>query len=131
MLGAEGLALPVRLTDVLEALEVLASDTAGLSGPRSVKGWTLDPARLTLIDTDQKTISLTDTEARLLACLFDAQGRDVARDVLLQRVWGYRPGLDTHTLETHIYRLRKKIEADPADPRRIVTSEDGYHFAFA
>ena len=74
-------------------------------------------------------ITLTDTEARLLACLFDARGGDVNRDELLQRVWGYRPGLETHTLETHIYRLRKKIEVDPATPTRIITSGDGYRFA--
>lgn len=127
----ETLALPARLPDVLEALEVLASNTSGLSGPRAHMGWTLDPARLTLRQGDAQTISLTDTEARLLACLFDAEGRDVTRDALLQRVWGYRPGLDTHTLETHIYRLRKKLEADPANPSRIITTDDGYHFAFA
>ena len=127
--GARVLTLPARLAEVLEALEVLATSMAGLSGPRSHKGWTLDPARLVARHGDERTISLTDTEARLLACLFDAQGAQVTREALLQRVWGYRPGLDTHTLETHIYRLRKKIEADPADPRIIVTTPDGYHFA--
>lgn len=123
------LSLPTRLADVLEALEVLATRMAGLSGPRSYRDWTLDPARLVVRQGDARTIVLTDTEARLLACLFDAQGSEVRREELLQRVWGYRPGLDTHTLETHIYRLRKKIEADPAMPSVIVTTRDGYHFA--
>jgi hypothetical protein len=126
--GAQVLAIPVRMVDVLEALEVLATSTSGLSAPRSYKDWTLDPGRLVARQADTRTITLTDTEARLLACLFDAQGAEVQREDLLQRVWGYRPGLDTHTLETHIYRLRKKIEADPGDPRIIVTTGDGYHF---
>jgi len=113
---------------VLGVLDVLAPSTSGLSAPRSYKDWTLDPGRLVARQADTRTITLTDTEARLLACLFDAQGAEVQREDLLQRVWGYRPGLDTHTLETHIYRLRKKIEADPGDPRIIVTTGDGYHF---
>lgn len=126
--GAQVLAIPARMVDVLEALEVLATSTSGLSAPRSYKDWTLDPGRLVARQADTRTITLTDTEARLLACLFDAQGAEVQREDLLQRVWGYRPGLDTHTLETHIYRLRKKIESDPTDPRIIVTTADGYHF---
>lgn len=123
------LAVPARLADVLEALETLATRMAGLSGPRSYRDWMLDPARLVVQQGDTRMISLTDTEARLLACLFDAQGAEVTREELLQRVWGYRPGLDTHTLETHIYRLRRKIESDPGLPRVIVTTRDGYHFA--
>jgi len=126
--GARVVPMPARVADILEALEAVASERAGFTTPRTYKGWALDPARLTFRTPQESVVTLTDTEARLLACLLDAAGEDVERDVLLQRVWGYRPGLETHTLETHIYRLRKKIEADPANPSRIVTSGDGYKF---
>jgi hypothetical protein len=126
---SRSLSVPARLSEILEALEMLVSATSGLDTPRDYKGWHLDPARLVLRAPDETSRSLTDTEARLLACLFDAQGAEIGRDVLLQRVWGYRPGLDTHTLETHVYRLRKKIEADPANPAIVLTTDTGYRLA--
>jgi hypothetical protein len=125
-LGPGGVAIPAALSDIFSALEQAADAAAGLSGARHYGAWMLDPARLVLRLADERTIGLTDTEARLLACLMDASGAEVTRDVLLQRVWGYRPGLDTHTLETHIYRLRKKIEADPGSPSFVLTTESGY-----
>lgn len=130
-LGEEARVLqtPARLSDVLEAIETLVNISVGLDTPRKFAGWYLDPARLVLRTPEERAIQLTDTEARLLACLFDAQGENVTRDTLLQRVWGYRPGLDTHTPETHIYRLRRKIETDPAAPSVILTTADGYRFA--
>lgn len=70
-------------------------------------------------------IILTDTEKRLLLVLA-AAGEALSREALLEKVWGYRPGVDTHTVETHIYRLRKKIEADTARPAYILTVADGY-----
>lgn len=126
---AHCLPIPVKLSEVLEAIEAMVNASVGLDTPRKFAGWFLDPARLILRTPDEKAVPLTDTEARLLACLFDAKGENVTRDTLLQRVWGYRPGLDTHTPETHIYRLRRKIEADPAVPSVIVTTADGYRFA--
>jgi DNA-binding response OmpR family regulator len=55
--------------------------------------------------------------------------RAVSREVLLGEVWGYNAGVTTHTLETHIYRLRQKIELAPGDARLIVTEPDGYRLA--
>ncbi|NBX66474.1 MAG: winged helix family transcriptional regulator [Proteobacteria bacterium] len=126
---AHVLPLPARLHDIFDALETIAQETTNLSGPRAHGGWVLDYGRLTLRDPDGQAISLTDTEARLLAMLFDAGGVELDKEALLQRVWGYRPGLDTHTLETHIYRLRQKIEPNPTSPRFLMTTEAGYRLA--
>lgn len=62
----------------------------------------------------------------MLRILHEHTDRSVSREVLLDRVWGYVDGVETHTLETHIYRLRQKIEDDPAMPRILLTTEAGY-----
>lgn len=73
-----------------------------------------------------EAITLTEKERDLMLCLANAGGDAVARETLHRDVWGYKTELDTHTLETHIYRLRRKIEPDPALPSIILTEEDGY-----
>ena len=73
-----------------------------------------------------KIIRLTEKERDILLTLFNAADRSVSREALLQTVWGYVEGLETHTLETHIYRLRQKIETDPSEPKIVLTTEDGY-----
>jgi DNA-binding response OmpR family regulator len=74
----------------------------------------------------KKKVRLTDKEASILKYLFRAGDRPVARDVLLNEVWGYNAGVTTHTLETHIYRLRQKIEKDPASAAILITDRGGY-----
>lgn len=69
---------------------------------------------------------LTTKENALLKCLCRAAGMIVSRSRLLQKVWGYDEGLETHTLETHIYRLRQKIETDSSDPQILTTERGGY-----
>jgi DNA-binding response OmpR family regulator len=76
-------------------------------------------------------VRLTEKEAAILARLQRANGAAVSKADLLSEVWGFRPKVSTRTLETHIHRLRRKIEADPARPRRIVTSPGGYRLASA
>jgi DNA-binding response OmpR family regulator len=73
---------------------------------------------------------LTDKESAVLHFLCRAKNRLVDRETLLAEVWGYRDGVDTHTLETHIYRLRRKIEEDPGNPRLLVTEGNGYRLYF-
>jgi DNA-binding response OmpR family regulator len=74
----------------------------------------------------QRRVRLTDKEAGLLKFLHRANSAGVTRQVLLDQIWGYNANVTTHTLETHIYRLRQKIELDPSSPRLLVTSPGGY-----
>ena len=83
------------------------------------------PADYTL-KKDEEVIRLTEKEAALLEILVKSNGQGVSRDHLLRHVWRYAPDVETHTLETHIYRLRQKIEDDPANPTIVVTDGDGY-----
>ena len=78
-----------------------------------------DPAR-------NRKIRLTDKETAILKFLYRAGGKPVARQVLLNEVWGYNAAVTTHTLETHVYRLRQKIEADPSNARLLLTEGGGY-----
>ncbi|MDE8350066.1 MAG: response regulator transcription factor [Acidocella sp.] len=73
-----------------------------------------------------KRIRLTDKEAAILKFLYRAEGKAVGRQVLLNEVWGYNAAVTTHTLETHVYRLRQKIEPDPASAKLLLTEGGGY-----
>ena len=90
--------------------------------------YTFQPANKLLLDkeNDNKKVRLTDKEAAILKYLFRTSDRVVGRDVLLDEVWGYNAGVTTHTLETHVYRLRQKIERDPSNARILVTEAGGY-----
>jgi len=84
------------------------------------------PSMKMLITGDDKKVRLTEKETNILKFLYRAGESVVARDVLLHEVWGYNAGVTTHTLETHIYRLRQKIEPDPTQVRLLVTESGGY-----
>ncbi|WP_370211790.1 response regulator transcription factor [Roseovarius sp.] len=88
--------------------------------------YTFRPAVKMLVDEDDRKIRLTEKEPNILTFLYRAPDGVVARDVLLHEVWGYNAGVTTHTLETHIYRLRQKIEPDPSNARLLVTESGGY-----
>jgi DNA-binding response OmpR family regulator len=88
--------------------------------------YTFKPAMKLLLDEKEKKIRLTEKETNILKYLYRANNAVVARDVLLHEVWGYNAGVTTHTLETHIYRLRQKIEPDPSNARLLVTEQGGY-----
>lgn len=88
--------------------------------------YTFKPAVKMLVTEDDRKIRLTEKETNILKFLYRAADGVVARDVLLHEVWGYNAGVTTHTLETHIYRLRQKIELDPSNARLLVTDSGGY-----
>jgi hypothetical protein len=74
-------------------------------------------------------LKLTEKETAILARLARAHGAAVSREALLRDVWGYGPNMSTRTLETHIHRLRRKLEPSPERPRWIKTEGDGYRLA--
>jgi DNA-binding response OmpR family regulator len=88
--------------------------------------YTFKPAAKMLIRGDNRKVRLTEKETNILKFLYRAGERVVGREILLHEVWGYNAGVTTHTLETHIYRLRQKIEADPSQAQILVTETGGY-----
>jgi DNA-binding response OmpR family regulator len=88
--------------------------------------YTFKPAMKMLITEDDKKIRLTEKETNILKFLYRSTDGVVPRDILLHEVWGYNAGVTTHTLETHIYRLRQKIEPEPGNARLLVTESGGY-----
>ncbi len=92
----------------------------------AVGPYTFKPAMKMLITDDERKIRLTEKETNILKFLYRSTTGVVPRDELLHEVWGYNAGVTTHTLETHIYRLRQKIEPDPSNARLLVTESGGY-----
>jgi DNA-binding response OmpR family regulator len=88
--------------------------------------YTFRPSAKMLIDDKGTKIRLTEKETAILKYLYRAGEKVITRDVLLHEVWGYNSGVTTHTLETHIYRLRQKIEHDPSKAELLVTEAGGY-----
>jgi DNA-binding response OmpR family regulator len=95
----------------------------------SIGRYTFRPAAKMLLDPGGAKIRLTEKETAILKYLYRAGERIVTRDVLLSEVWGYNSGVTTHTLETHIYRLRQKIERDPSHAELLLTESGGYKLA--
>jgi DNA-binding response OmpR family regulator len=83
-------------------------------------------AKMLQDDKANRKIRLTEKEAAILKFLYRAGEKVTSRDVLLNEVWGYNAGVTTHTLETHVYRLRQKIERDPSRAEILVTMPGGY-----
>jgi len=119
---------PFRLNMLLARLRAqlrqheLSEDAVFTIGP-----YTFRPsAKLLLDEAARKKVRLTEKETAILKYLYRAGHRTIGRDVLLNEVWGYNSGVTTHTLETHVYRLRQKIERDPARAEILVTEPGGY-----
>jgi DNA-binding response OmpR family regulator len=122
------IAKPFRLAELLARLRAQlrifenSEDAVFTIGP-----YTFRPsAKLLQEPIKNRRIRLTEKEAAILKFLYRAGTRPVARQVLLNEVWGYNANVTTHTLETHIYRLRQKIEPDPGNARLLVTEGGGY-----
>jgi DNA-binding response OmpR family regulator len=88
--------------------------------------FTFRPSSKLLLNAKGNKVRLTEKETAILRFLYRAGQKPVSRETLLQEVWGYNSGVTTHTLETHIYRLRQKVERDATTPTILVTETGGY-----
>jgi len=149
-LRASGLSMPVILMNGANRTNA-AGDTITIAKPfRLSELMTRLNARLGVMDapmririgpyelrTEEKSlhgeanirIRLTEKETAILTFLHRKGARAAPREELLREVWGYNPAVTTHTLETHIYRLRRKIEADPTKACLLITEAGGYRLA--
>ncbi|MBT4769744.1 MAG: response regulator transcription factor [Rhodospirillaceae bacterium] len=93
----------------------------------TVGPYNFQPGNKLLLDEESDNkIRLTEKETAILKFLYRCGDKPASRGVLLDEVWGYNSGVTTHTLETHIYRLRQKIEEDPSNAQILVTEQGGY-----
>jgi DNA-binding response OmpR family regulator len=122
------IAKPFRLNELLARVRAQlrvfdnSEDAVFVIGPYSFR----PSAKLLLEGTKNRKIRLTEKEAAILKYLYRSGGKPVGRQILLNEVWGYNSAVTTHTLETHIYRLRQKIEPDPSNARLLLTEGGGY-----
>lgn len=122
------IAKPFRLGVLLARLRAQlrqfeqSEDAVFTIGPYSFR-----PSGKIMIDEAQdKKVRLTEKETAILKYLYRVGDKVIGRDTLLGEVWGYNAGVTTHTLETHVYRLRQKIEPDPSNAAILVTEPGGY-----
>ncbi|HVB18065.1 MAG TPA: response regulator transcription factor [Stellaceae bacterium] len=118
---------PFRLNVLLARLRAhLRQNELNDEAILTIGPYTFRPSVKLMTDASgRKKVRLTEKEAAILKFLYRA-GRVIGRDTLLGEVWGYNAGVTTHTLETHVYRLRQKIERDPMHAEILVTEPGGY-----
>jgi DNA-binding response OmpR family regulator len=118
---------PFRFAVLLARMRVqLRQHEASDDAVFTIGPYTFRPSSKLLLNPKGSKVRLTEKETSILRYLSRAGQRPVSRETLLQEVWGYNSGIDTHTLETHIHRLRQKIEKDPAAPAILITHGGGY-----
>jgi DNA-binding response OmpR family regulator len=121
-------AKPFRLNVLLARIRAhmrqraMSEDAVFTVGPYSFR----PSVKLLVDERARKKVRLTEKETAILKYLYRAGDRTIGRDTLLNEVWGYNAGVTTHTLETHVYRLRQKIERDPQNAQILVTEPGGY-----
>jgi DNA-binding response OmpR family regulator len=121
-LHVEKSAAPRKLAQIVQQLK----DMAARQDILQLGDYQLDPGKRVWSTPDGHTHSLTEKEVDLLRYLADIHPQAASRDDVLRDVWKYAGDADTHTLETHLYRLRQKIEQNPSDPTIVVSTKQGY-----
>ncbi len=126
------IAKPLSLNDFLNQLKssiyVLENSAEGYL---CFNDYELHPSSKEILNLrNNELIKLTEKEVAIIRYLYKAQNKIVSKNELLQEVWGYSPDVTTHTIETHIYRLRQKVEHDDVSAQLIVTEDGGYKLKF-
>ncbi len=119
---------PLKLRDFLDTLQAGINRFENSSeGYLTFNRYELRPMSKEILNLrNAELIKLTEKEVSIIKYLYKSQDRIVSKNELLQEVWGYSPDVTTHTIETHIYRLRQKVEHDNPDAQIIITEEGGY-----
>lgn len=117
---------PKKLGALLRQISQMLAQPVLYTADTALGGYVFRPQKKTLSRDGAEDILLTDREADILVYLLRHRPQPVSRDALLKNVWRYQEGVDTHTLETHIYRLRQKIEAAAETPELLLTVDGGY-----
>lgn len=125
------LSAPYRIGQILNTIQnsIQNNKIKQQSSPIAIGDNVLNPDTK-ILHRATKKIRLTDKEFDIIYALFISSPGKIARDVLLHQIWGYGDMIETHTLETHIYRLRQKIEIDATQPDFLKTDDDGYYLNF-
>ena len=121
------IAKPFRFAVLLARIRAqLRQHEASEDAVFTIGPYTFRPSSKLLVNPKGNKVRLTEKETAILRFLYRAGQKPVTRETLLQEVWGYNSGVTTHTLETHIYRLRQKVERDATTPTILVTETGGY-----
>lgn len=121
---------PFRLGELMARLRARLRKRGGAEEEIRIGPHLFQPSRKALTDTRSGLrVRLTDKEAEILLTLHRAAGAVVSREVLLGSIWGYNADVNTHTLETHIYRLRQKLERNETTATLLATAQGGYRLA--
>lgn len=124
--GVRVIKTPLRAAELVAILKRTVAAQANLPVEIPFAGGVLNTRDNLWQAKDREPVRLTEKETAILAYLKESDGEPVSREALLSYVWSYADTVETHTLETHIYRLRQKIEPDPSNPVILITMDDGY-----
>lgn len=117
---------PQKIQALFRRLQQMLEEPSLFIADFRIGGYVFSAQEKTLVQDDGNAIDLTDREVDILFYLARHKNRTVGKNDLLKNVWKYQENVDTHTLETHIYRLRQKMEEDSETPALLVTEEGGY-----
>ncbi|MGE0257771.1 MAG: response regulator transcription factor [Alphaproteobacteria bacterium] len=124
--ASDWLVKPIRVGELLARLRAGLREAPNDADVLTIGPYAFRPTAKLLSDPAAgRKVRLTEKESAILEFLYRA-GRAIGRDTLLGEVWGYNARVATHTLETYVYRLRRKIERDPSNAEILVTEPGGY-----
>ena len=118
---------PFKIQQLMRKIDyILAKISGSIDFTHTIGPFEFFPEKKVIIFAGHRKIELTDKEVGILKCLLNTDEEIVDRETILKQVWDYNPDVTTHTLETHIYRLRQKLEIDQSIPRLIISKGGGF-----